>query len=741
MRIRVDLLLGEIIKQAYEDAMKMRHQYITPEHILKTILSHDKGKNIISSCGGNVESILDLLSSYLEHEVPKRKNTKGAEKPTETNSTLELNDMAIRHVVASGKDMLTFEDYLVAIYDLDSTYASYFLKKKGVKRADLLKYVSHGVSTETSQETKANPSVLQEFSSELTEKAKKGEIDPLIGRKDVLKRTIQILSRRFKNNPLHVGDPGVGKTAITEGLAKMIVDEVDIPDSLKGYKVYCLDMGSLLAGTKFRGDFEERLKKFLQAVEEQEKAIIYIDEIHTIVGAGATSGGTMDASNILKPFLTKGKIKVIGSTTNDEYKKYFEKDKALSRRFQKIDISEPTITEAIEILRGLKPQYEAFHGVEYTDESLVSAVELSAKFINDRFLPDKAIDVMDEVAANVKLEKTKKKKKTITKIDVERTIATMAKIPPQSVSNNEVEQLKNLDSNLKSEVFGQDKAIETISKAIKRSRAGFNEGDKPIASLLFVGPTGTGKTEVSKQLSETLNVPLIRFDMSEYQEKHSVARLIGAPAGYVGYEEGGQLVDAIKKNPHCVLLLDEIEKAHPDIYNILLSVMDYATLTDNQGRKADFKNVVLIMTSNAGAREVGQKKTSIGFGSVETTVDSSVMKDAVEKQFTPEFRNRLDEIVVFNHINENMALLIAKKAIKKFTNMLDKKGIKLNVTASAYKWLAKKGLSSTYGAREIFRVVNDEIKPKFVDEVLFGSLKDGGTASIRIKNNELIVDI
>ncbi len=741
MRIRVDLLLGEIIKQAYEDAMKMRHQYITPEHILKTILSHDKGKNIISSCGGNVESILDLLSSYLEHEVPKRKNTKGAEKPTETNSTLELNDMAIRHVVASGKDMLTFEDYLVAIYDLDSTYASYFLKKKGVKRADLLKYVPHGVSTETSQETKANPSVLQEFSSELTEKAKKGEIDPLIGRKDVLKRTIQILSRRFKNNPLHIGDPGVGKTAITEGLAKMIVDEVDIPDSLKGYKIYCLDMGSLLAGTKFRGDFEERLKKFLQAVEEQEKAIIYIDEIHTIVGAGATSGGTMDVSNILKPFLTKGKIKVIGSTTNDEYKKYFEKDKALSRRFQKIDISEPTITEAIEILRGLKPQYEAFHGVEYTDESLVSAVELSAKFINDRFLPDKAIDVMDEVAANVKLEKTKKKKKIITKIDVERTIATMAKIPPQSVSNNEVEQLKNLDSNLKSEVFGQDKAIETISKAIKRSRAGFNEGDKPIASLLFVGPTGTGKTEVSKQLSETLNVPLIRFDMSEYQEKHSVARLIGAPAGYVGYEEGGQLVDAIKKNPHCVLLLDEIEKAHPDIYNILLSVMDYATLTDNQGRKADFKNVVLIMTSNAGAREVGQKKTSIGFGSVETTVDPSVMKDAVEKQFTPEFRNRLDEIVVFNHINENMALLIAKKAIKKFTNMLDKKGIKLNVTASAYKWLAKKGLSSTYGAREIFRVVNDEIKPKFVDEVLFGSLKDGGTASIRIKNNELIVDI
>ena len=741
MKIRVDLLLGEVIKQAYEDAMKRRHQYITPEHILMTILSHDKGKNIISSCGGNVEAILDLLSSYLEHEVPKRKNTKGAEKPTETNSTLELNDMAIRHVVASGKDMLTFEDYLVAIYDLDSTYASYFLKKEGVKRADLLKYVSHGVSTETSQETKANPSVLQEFSTELTEKAKKGEIDPLIGRKDVLKRTIQILSRRFKNNLLHIGDPGVGKTAITEGLAKMIVDEVDIPDFLKGYKIYCLDMGSLLAGTKFRGDFEERLKKFLQAVEEQEKAIIYIDEIHTIVGAGATSGGTMDASNILKPFLTKGKIKVIGSTTNDEYKKYFEKDKAISRRFQKIDISEPTITEAIEILRGLKPQYEAFHGVEYTDESLVSAVELSAKFINDRFLPDKAIDVMDEVAANVKLEKTKKKKKTITKIDVERTIATMAKIPPQSVSNNEVKQLKNLDSNLKSEVFGQDKAIETISKAIKRSRAGFNEGDKPIASLLFVGPTGTGKTEVSKQLSETLNVPLIRFDMSEYQEKHSVARLIGAPAGYVGYEEGGQLVDAIKKNPHCVLLLDEIEKAHPDIYNILLSVMDYATLTDNQGRKADFKNVVLIMTSNAGAREVGQKKTSIGFGSVETTVDPSVMKDAVEKQFTPEFRNRLDEIVVFNHINENMALLIAKKAIKKFTNMLDKKGIKLNVTAAAYKWLAQKGLSSTYGAREIFRVVNDEIKPKFVDEVLFGSLKDGGTASIRIKNNELIVDI
>ncbi|MFZ5987647.1 MAG: AAA family ATPase, partial [Bacillota bacterium] len=530
-----------------------------------------------------------------------------------------------------------------------------------------------------------------------------------------------------------VGDPGVGKTAITEGLARMIVEN-KVPKALKGSKIYYLDMGSLVAGTKYRGDFEERIKKVLNEIQSQEKAIVYIDEIHTIVGAGAVSDGAMDASNIIKPFLTQGILRFIGSTTYEEYKKYFEKDRALSRRFQKIDVTEPSIEDTYKILAGLKEKYEDFHRVKYTDEALHLAAELSAKYIQDRHLPDKAIDVIDETGAYVRLHSSNEEKViTIKEKDIERTVSSIARIPEQSVSRNEIAKLKDLDIRLKSEIFGQDNAVDTVVRAIKRSRAGFNENEKPVASLLFVGPTGVGKTELSRQLSSALDIPIIRFDMSEYQEKHTVARLIGAPPGYVGYEEGGLLTDAIRKTPYCVLLLDEIEKAHPDIFNVLLQIMDYATLTDNNGKKADFRNTVLIMTSNAGAREVG--RTMIGFD--KRSIDKGTITKEVERIFSPEFRNRLDDIVVFNHINEDMALLIAKKAVRKFEEKLKAKNIKLRVTRKCYKWLAEKGLSSIYGAREILRIVQDKIKTYFVDEVLFGELSKGGTAVIDIIDGEV----
>ena len=512
--------------------------------------------------------------------------------------------------------------------------------------------------------------------------------------------------------------------------------EDKVPKALKDSKIYSLDMGGMLAGTKYRGDFEERIKKVLKEIEAQEKAIVYIDEIHTIVGAGAVSDGAMDASNIIKPFLTQGRLRFIGSTTYEEYKKYFEKDRALSRRFQKIEVPEPSIDDTFKILKGLKDRYESFHRVKYTDKALRLAAELSAKYIQDRHLPDKAIDVIDETGAYVRLHSEDENRViSVREKDIERTVSSIAKIPEKSVSRNEILMLKKLDARLKSQIFGQDNAVETVANAIKRSRAGFNESEKPVASLLFVGPTGVGKTELTKQLSLIMGIPLIRFDMSEYQEKHTVARLIGAPPGYVGYEEGGLLTDAIRKSPHCVLLLDEIEKAHPDIFNVLLQIMDYATLTDNNGKKADFRNTILIMTSNAGAREVG--KTMIGFDN--RNIDRSAISKEVDRIFSPEFRNRLDEIVVFNHINEGMAILIAKKAIKQFEEKLKSKKIKLKVTARCYKWLAQKGLSSIYGAREILRIVQDKIKTYFVDEVLFGKLSKGGTAVVDIVDGEIKV--
>jgi ATP-dependent Clp protease ATP-binding subunit ClpA len=747
--MRIDEITDKVIIEAFNEAKLRKHEYFTPEHFLYSALSFNEVNEIIENCGGDIEALKEDLEGYFKESVPF---VEGID-PIPSIGFHGMMQISAAHVSSSGKEVINIGNVIAAIFEGNESFASYFLEKNGINRLDILRYISHGVTEYSDDEeiveddsaendedgeneggNEQKKSFLDQFTTELTQKAANGEIDPLIGRDDILQRTIQVLSRRLKNNPVHVGDPGVGKTAITEGLATMILNE-KVPRTLLGSKVFYLDLGALLAGTKYRGDFEERLKKVLNEIAKMDKAIVYIDEIHNVVGAGAISGGSMDASNILKPFLSNGKLRFIGSTTYEEYKKYFDKDRALSRRFQKIEVKEPSIEETVLILQGLKEKYEEFHKVEYSEGALRMASELSAKYINDRQLPDKAIDVIDEAGAFARLNDINNDEIIkITEKEIEHTVSLIAKIPEQSVSQNETLQLKDLDDLIKKDIFGQDQAVETVVRAIKRSRAGFNEGEKPVASLLFVGPTGVGKTELTKQLSTKLGIPLVRFDMSEYQEKHTVARLIGAPPGYVGYEEGGLLTDAIRKTPYCVLLLDEVEKAHPDIFNILLQVMDYATLTDNNGKKADFRNVILIMTSNAGAREIG--RNMIGFEN--RAIDQGAIIKEVERIFSPEFRNRLDEIVLFHHINREMAVLIAKKAIRKFEEKLNSKGISLKVTEKCFIWLADKGLSSTYGAREIIRLVQDKIKTYFVDEVLFGELSKGGTAIIDINDDNTI---
>jgi ATP-dependent Clp protease ATP-binding subunit ClpA len=761
--MQLDNIVNEIITAAYNEAQMSNHEYFTPEHILYASLFFEEGIDIVENSGGNVKRLKKQIVKFLKENIEVVEDAE----PIQTIGIQTILSTAEDHVMLSGKELVKIGDLIVAMYDDEESFASYFLRKQQMKRRDLLNYIAHGISVvdtfdfsgttnheqvepvefeeeeeeenteHTYDEEMNNPkgeeNFLRNFTVELTEKAGRGEMDPLIGRQDILQRTLQVLCRRLKNNPVHVGEPGVGKTAITEGLAQLIVEN-KVPKILQGSKIYYLDMGSLLAGTKYRGDFEERIKRVLREISKDEKPIVYIDEIHTIVGAGAVSGGSMDASNILKPFLADGKVRFIGSTTYDEYKKHFEKDSALARRFQKIEVPEPSTEDTFDILMGLRDRYEDYHKVTYLEEALKTAVELSSKYIKDRYLPDKAIDIMDEAGAYARLNAEDSEECIVITVSaVEKIVASIAKIPEQSVSNNDTLTLKNLDNNLKKQVFGQSEAIETLVRAIKRSRAGFNEEEKPIASLLFVGPTGVGKTEVSKQLSKSLAIPLIRFDMSEYQEKHTVARLIGSPPGYVGYEEGGLLIEAIKKNPHCVLLLDEIEKAHPDVYNVLLQVMDYATLTDNTGKKADFRNVILIMTSNAGAREAN--KNIIGFG--DRIGSEGVVTKEVERVFSPEFRNRLDNIIVFNKIDEAMALQIAKKAMNQFQEKLSTKNIKLVVTDNLYAWLSKKGYSEAYGAREINRVVQQEIKTYFVDEVLFGDLSKGGSAIVDIEDGKL----
>ncbi|MGE5343550.1 MAG: ATP-dependent Clp protease ATP-binding subunit ClpA [Candidatus Omnitrophota bacterium] len=755
--------LNHIITAAFSEAKSRSHEYVTPEHILYASLFFTGGAQIISSCGGNLKRLKKELESFFKSGfIPVKEEVKD---PLQSEGFQNVVQNAMMHVVSAGKQTLDIGDILAALYHEKESYAVAFLQREGITRLNILNYISHGISvvpdplddhelkdpeegeeteeeedeiTETGKKRRKKKKFLDMYTTELTAKAERDELDPIIGREDIIARTIQVLCRRIKNNPVHVGEPGVGKTAITEGLALMIARD-KVPYALKNSKIFMLDMGGLLAGTKYRGDFEERLKRVLNELLKEEKAILFIDEIHNVVGAGAVSGGSMDASNILKPVLSNGKLQCIGSTTYDEYKKHFEKDRALSRRFQKIEIPEPTPDETYQILLGLRERYESFHHVRYTDDALRSAVDLSSKYINDRYLPDKAIDVIDESGAWVRMQKMKDDTSRVTiGVDgIETVVSKIAKIPEKTVSENENSKLKRLVEELGEQIFGQDEAVKMVAQAIKRARAGFREPDKPVASLLFVGPTGVGKTELTRQLAFILGIPLHRFDMSEYQEKHTVARLIGSPPGYVGFEQGGLLTDAIRKTPHCVLLLDEIEKAHQDIFNTLLQIMDYATLTDNTGKKADFRNVIIIMTSNAGARQIG--KPFIGFEN--RSVNAGAIDEAVKKYFAPEFRNRLDAVVRFNSLDETIVLQIVKKNIKLFQKQLEEKRVNLEVTDKCYQWLAARGFSKLFGAREVARLIQEKVKTWFVDEVLFGRLAQGGTVIADIETDDVVLRI
>src|SRR3989339_41359 len=741
--------LNRIIMAAYAEANVRRHEFITPEHLLYACLFFDEGKDMILNCGGDPVRLKKTLENPLEQTDTV---------PTVTRAIQSLGfqrilERAAWHTSSAQKQTLELGDVLVSILDEKESHASFYLHREEISRIALLNYISHGVSVlsgdEGSQgtnqgtrkgetvETKEDQSkFLKNYTIELTARARTGEMDPLIGREDILERTIQVLCRRSKNNPVHVGEPGVGKTAITEGLAQLIAKD-RVPKKLQGVKIYSLDMGAVLAGTRFRGDFEERMKRIIAVISKQEKAILFIDEIHNIVGAGAVSGGSMDAGNILKPALVSGKLRCIGSTTYDEYRKYFEKDGAFARRFQKVEVPEPSVDDTFRILQGLRERYESYHRVAYTEEGLRAAAELSSRYISDRRLPDKAIDVIDEAGA---LAAMNRGDDTVERVEIgtreiETVVARIARIPEKSISTTEIGKLRELETQLKARIFGQDEAVEKVVEAVKRSRAGFREPDKPIASLLFVGPTGVGKTELARQLAATLGVPLLRYDMSEYQEKHAVAKFVGAPPGYVGYEEGGLLTEAIRKNPHAVLLLDEIEKAHADIFNALLQVMDYATLTDNNGKKADFRNVVLLMTSNAGAREIGRQ--TIGFEGL--PINRDAVYKALEKTFSPEFRNRLDGIVNFQGLTDPVILKIVRKAVAEFAGQLAEKKVLLTVTDRCFDWLARRGYSPEFGAREIARLIQDHIKRFFVDEVLFGSLREGGEAVADIENDDVVI--
>jgi len=732
----IERTLDKTIKKAKTKG----HEYLTVEHILYAIIQDEWGKEIIINCGGDLKKLKKSLEKFFSEFIPIL--PKGYNSfPQPTLAFQRVIDRAVEHVRAAEKPFADAGDLLASIFLEDDSYAVYFLHQEGIDRIDVLNYISHGITRfdeedyerEEEQDTpfrhrKKDP--LKLYTLNLVEKAKKGEIDPLVGRENELARTIQVLSRRRKNNVVFVGDPGVGKTAIVEGLALRIAEN-KVPETLKKAQIFAIDMGALLAGTRYRGDFEERLKATIKALQKVANTILFIDEIHTVVGAGAASGGTLDASNILKPILTSGKLRCIGATTYEEYKNYFEKDKALSRRFQKIEVKEPSIEETVKILTTLKGYYEDYHGVKYTDKAIKAAVELSAKYINDRFLPDKAIDVIDEAGAFIKLNT---KKKTVNIREIEEVVAKIAKIPSRNITSSEVEKLKELEKELKNVVFGQNKAIEEIVSSIKRSKAGLSSPERPIGCFLFTGPTGVGKTEVCKQLARIMGIKFIRFDMSEYMEKHAVARLIGAPPGYIGFEEGGLLIEEIRKNPYSVLLLDEIEKAHPDIFNILLQVMDYATLTDNNGRKADFRNVILIMTSNAGAREMD--KSIIGFGDRSKDAHAK-SKNVINKLFSPEFRNRLDGIITFEPLTKEIMLKIVEKFISQLQEQLKEKQIILSISEEAKKYFASKGFDAKFGARPLARIIQSELKNPLSDEILFGKLKKGGNVEVILKNGKI----
>jgi ATP-dependent Clp protease ATP-binding subunit ClpA len=734
----VEAVLGE----ALGEANRRRHEYLCNEHVLYAMLKEPKGRDILVHCGANLEHLRAELEAYFEQDLEAAPANHDFS-VQQTVAFERLMQRALAHVHYSGKEDLDSGDILAALLEEEDSHAAFFLETQGVTRLNILNYVSHGVGAtpmgapseddfdEESGEIRSDP--LEAFTESLAERAEAGKIDPLIGRDAELRRAIRVLCRRRKNNPVFVGEPGVGKTALVEGIALRIFTG-KIPKIMKGVEILRLDMAALLAGTKFRGDFEERLKAVINALKDRPDTILFIDEIHTVVGAGSTTESSMDASTILKPVLASGEVRCIGATTFEEYKKNFEKDRALARRFQRIDVDEPSVEETVRILRGLKSRYEEHHEISYTDSALRAAAELSAKYINDRFLPDKAIDVMDEAGANVKLN-SNSTRKTIRPLDIEHIVSEIAKVPARSVSTNDRARLASLESDLNAAVFGQTEAIGAIATAIKRSRAGLGQPEKPVGSFLFTGPTGVGKTELAKQLAATLGVHFVRYDMSEYMEKHAVARLIGSPPGYVGYEEGGQLTDEIRRNPHTVLLLDEIEKAHPDVYNILLQIMDHATLTDNMGKHADFRNVILIMTSNAGAREMAAN--TVGFGADDHAGRHKSQK-AVEKTFSPEFRNRLDAIISFDALPPEVVLKITDKFLTQLREKLEARKVALTVTDAARAWLSEKGYDPKLGARPLRRLIQHELETRLSDEVLFGKLEKGGKAVVDEQDGALV---
>ncbi len=737
--------LSAILSTAVKEARKRRHEYVCIEHVLYAIVHDSGGIELIESCGGDVENIQNELENFFNKKLDRVPD----EQEYVLQQTMRFQRViqrAVNHARSAEKETVYIGDLLASMLEEKKSHASYFMAAEGITRLDVLNVISHGSREEHFKEEpdaggiprqkgkKAKTDPLEAFTIDLVERAILGKLDPLIGRESEMQRTIQVLCRRRKNNPVFVGDAGVGKTAMAEGLAQKIAEN-KIPDILADARIYSLDLGALLAGTKYRGDFEQRLKSIIASLQKKKNAILFIDEIHTIIGAGATSSGSMDASNILKPSLLTGDLRCIGSTTYEEFKNFFDKDRAFSRRFEKIEISEPSVSDTVKILKGLKVYYEDHHQIKYTDKALQAAAELSAKHINERFLPDKAIDVIDEAGVLLRLS-TSKTRKRVQPSDVEKVVSKIAKIPTQSVSNSDRSNLEFLGDRLKEKIFGQDEPIRSLVTAIKRSRAGLSAPERPIGSFLFTGPTGVGKTEVAKQIARLLGVQFLRFDMSEYMEKHAVARLIGAPPGYIGFDQGGLLTDQIRKHPYSVLLLDEIEKAHIDLYSILLQVMDHAALTDNNGKTSDFRNIILIMTSNAGAREM--VSTSIGFGGDSALDPAAKGKKAVNEFFSPEFRNRLDDIISFKSLNLKIMERVVDKFIDEFAPQLTAKKVTIKLSNPARQWLAQKGFDPHFGARPLDRLIQKEIKDVLTDQILFGRLSNGGAVYVKVKDNQLM---
>jgi ATP-dependent Clp protease ATP-binding subunit ClpA len=731
------------LNQAFKQAKQNRHEYMTVEHLLLLLIDSPSAATVLRACGADLDPLKTELDEFVQEHSTLLPEGIDDQEVQPTIGFQRVLQRSMFHVQASGKQEVTGANVLVAIFSEKDSHAVYLLNKYGVTRLDVVDHLSHGgqekessdgaasAGGDVTSDEDAEKTPLQQFTVNLNEEAEEGRIDPLIGRSTELDRTMKILCRRRKNNPLYVGEAGVGKTAIAEGLARKIF-EGDVPDALKDATIYSLDMGALLAGTKYRGDFEKRLKAVLKELKEKEGSILFIDEIHTIIGAGAASGGVMDTSNLIKPMLSSGSLKCIGSTTYQEFRGIFEKDRALARRFQKIDVPEPSVAETILILKGLKSSYEAHHEVRFTQASLQSAAELSDRYITDRFLPDKAIDVIDEAGAAQKVLSTAKRKKTISVGDVEKIVASIARIPPKQVSSTDMDKLRTLEQSLKMMVFGQDEPIESVSSAIKMSRSGLGPQERPIGSFLFAGPTGVGKTELTRQLAKILGIELIRFDMSEYMERHTVSRLIGAPPGYVGFDQGGLLTEAINRHPHAVLLLDEVEKAHPDVFNLLLQVMDHGTLTDNNGRKADFRNVILIMTTNAGADRTS--RASVGFTVQDHSSDAT---EAINRMFTPEFRNRLDATIQFNSLEQRTIFNVVDKFVLELEEQLAEKRVSVELNDEARAWLAEEGYDSQMGARPMGRLIQEKIRRPLADELLFGKLANGGSVSVTVEDGEL----